>query len=142
MHSSFRSFTAPTLAAPPSEQPAGHRSGQGADSALPALRDDAGKRPAPSREHATSTPSVPESRDTHDADRPRAVGKYTVSPLVRALDNGWFATSVSIRSGRGAATTDRVLRLTRLFQCAQQAASYARAEALQWISAPTGLVAA
>ena len=70
------------------------------------------------------------------------VGKYLVSPLIRALDDGWFASSVSIRSGHGAATTDRVLRLTRLFRCAQQAATYARAEALQWISAPQRVVAA
>jgi phage gp46-like protein len=63
------------------------------------------------------------------------VGKYRVSPLIKTLENGWFASSVSIRSGTGSATTDRVLRLTRLFRCAREAAAYAHAEALQWIGA-------
>ena len=66
---------------------------------------------------------------------PRIVGKYLVSPLIRLLENGWYATSVSIRSGSGSATTDRVLRLTRLFRCAREAAAYANAEAMQWIGA-------
>jgi hypothetical protein len=67
---------------------------------------------------------------------PTSVGKYLISPLTRALDNGWFAASVSIRSGRGSTTTDRVLRLTRLFQDSSSAADYARAEGLQWIGLP------
>jgi hypothetical protein len=63
------------------------------------------------------------------------VGKYLVTPLIKRLENGWLASSVSIRSGSGSATTDRVLRLTRLFQCSREAAAYARVEALNWISA-------
>ena len=63
----------------------------------------------------------------------RTVGKYLVSPLIKTVDNGWFASSVSIRSGSGRATTDRVLRLTRLFRCTTEAAVYAHSEALQWI---------
>jgi hypothetical protein len=59
-----------------------------------------------------------------------------VSPLVKSAGNGWFASSVSIRSGSHAATSDRILRLTRLFRSAREAATYAHAEALQWISAP------
>jgi hypothetical protein len=66
---------------------------------------------------------------------PRTIGKYLVSPLIRLLENGWFAASVSIRSGSGSATTDRVLRLTRLFRTAADAATFAHAEALQWIGA-------
>lgn len=69
------------------------------------------------------------------------IGKYLVSPLVQALENGWFASSVSIRSGTGTAASDRVLRLTRLFRCALEAAAYARSEALQWIAAPQGVLA-
>ena len=61
------------------------------------------------------------------------VGKYVVSPLVRTLDDGSFASSVSIRSGSGSATTDRVLRLTRIFGCAAEAAVGAHAEARRWI---------
>ena len=64
------------------------------------------------------------------------VGKYLISPLTRPLDDGWFACSVSIRSGSGSATTDRVVRLTRLFQDSVAACEYAIAEGLQWIAAP------
>ena len=66
---------------------------------------------------------------------PRIVGKYLVSPLIKAAGNGWLATSVSIRSGSGRGATDRVLRLTRLFRCATDAAAFAHAEALRWIDA-------
>ena len=66
---------------------------------------------------------------------PRAIGKYLVSPLIKVLENGWFASSVSIRSGSGSTTTDRILRLTRLFRSRTEAASFAHAEGLQWISA-------
>lgn len=58
-----------------------------------------------------------------------------MSPLVKMLENGWFACSVSIRSGSGPTTTDRVVRFTRLFRDGGAAALYAHAEGLQWIGA-------
>jgi hypothetical protein len=61
------------------------------------------------------------------------VGKYLISPLVKLLENGWYAASVSIRSGSGSGTHDRVLRLTRLFRDRVAALQYATAEGLQWI---------
>ena len=63
------------------------------------------------------------------------VGKYLVSPITKALENGWYACSVSIRSGaeNGSERHDRVLRLTRLFRCQIAAARHATAEGLQWI---------
>lgn len=64
---------------------------------------------------------------------PTQVGKYLVSPLIKPLANGWFASSVSIRSGFGRATSDRVLRLTRMFLSVPEAAAYAEAEGLRWI---------
>ena len=60
-------------------------------------------------------------------------GKYLISPLVKLLENGWYAASVSIRSGSGSGTHDRVLRLTRLFRSKLAAVQYATAEGLQWI---------
>lgn len=69
------------------------------------------------------------------ADAPEQVGKYLVSPLVKLLENGWFACSVSIRSGSGSATTDRIVRFTRLFRDRLAATDFARAEGLQWIGA-------
>jgi hypothetical protein len=67
---------------------------------------------------------------------PISVGKYLISPLTKALDNGWFACSVSIRAGSGSGTTDRVVRLTRLFRDRPAAAEYARHEGLQWLGMP------
>lgn len=65
---------------------------------------------------------------------PITVGKYLISPLTKALENNWFACSVSIQSGSGAATTDRVLRLTRLFRDRLAAAEYAVQEGLHWMA--------
>ncbi|MDQ6881071.1 MAG: hypothetical protein M3150_03140 [Pseudomonadota bacterium] len=63
------------------------------------------------------------------------VGKYLISPLTKVLENGWYACSVSIRSGAdsGSARHDRVLRLTRLFRSQLAAARHATTEGLQWI---------
>ena len=61
------------------------------------------------------------------------VGKYLVSPLTRQLDDGRFSASVSIRSGAGSHTHDRVLRLDPVFADHIAAAHYATSEGLQWI---------
>ena len=69
-----------------------------------------------------------------------AVGKYLVSPLAKPQDAGGYAASVSIRSGRGSATHDRVLRFSGLFDSAASALQYATEHALGWIherSSPT-----
>ena len=62
-----------------------------------------------------------------------AVGKYLVSPLAKPLGTGGYAASVSIRSGRGSATHDRVLRFSGLFDTAASALQYATEHALGWI---------
>jgi len=61
------------------------------------------------------------------------VGKYRVSPLATQLDDGGFSASVSIRSGKGSGTHDRVSRFTRLFDNAPAALHYATEHALAWI---------
>ena len=61
------------------------------------------------------------------------VGKYLISPLTKAVDNGWYASSVSIRSGVGSGTHDRVLRLTRPFRDRIAAIHYATGEGLEWV---------
>ena len=71
------------------------------------------------------------NNENHDAVH---AGKYLISPMTKRLENGWYGCSVSIRSGRGQATTDRVVRLTRLFRDSISAAEYALAEGLQWIA--------
>lgn len=73
---------------------------------------------------------------------PLAVGKYLISPLTQALHNGWFASSVSIRTRGEREGGERILRLTRLFRDASSAARYATGEGLQWIGAPRAAAAA
>ncbi len=62
-----------------------------------------------------------------------AVGKYLVSPLAKPQGEGRFAASVSIRSGQGSGTHDRVLRFSGLFDSAAAAVHYATEHALGWI---------
>jgi hypothetical protein len=62
-----------------------------------------------------------------------SVGKYLVSPLVKHLDDGGFAASVSIRSGRGSGTHDRVMRFTPRFRSHAAAVRYAVNEGLGFV---------
>lgn len=61
------------------------------------------------------------------------VGKYLVSPSATRNGEGCYAASVSIRSGRGSATHDRVLRFSTLFETAAAAVHYATEHAMGWI---------
>ncbi|MGV8804002.1 MAG: hypothetical protein ACWA6Y_03455 [Polaromonas sp.] len=61
------------------------------------------------------------------------VGKYLVSPLAKLQGAGGFAASVSIRSGFGSGTHDRVLRFAGIFDTAAAALHYATEHALGWI---------
>ncbi|WP_425462758.1 hypothetical protein [Methylibium rhizosphaerae] len=61
------------------------------------------------------------------------VGKYLVSPLIRRDDGGRYTASVSIRSGRGSMTHDRVMRFVPVFASREQAARFATSQALTWI---------
>lgn len=69
-----------------------------------------------------------------------AVGKYFVSPLAKPQGEGLYAASVSIRSGHGSATHDRVLRFSGLFDSAAAAVHYATEHALGWIRERTSPV--
>lgn len=62
-----------------------------------------------------------------------AVGKYLVSPLAKSQGEGRYVASVSIRSGKGSATHDRVMRFSGLFDNAASALQYATEHALGWI---------
>jgi hypothetical protein len=59
--------------------------------------------------------------------------------LTRPTDCGRHAASVSIRSGRGSATHDRVLRFVPMFDTAAEAARYAAMQGLAWIVARAAL---
>lgn len=69
----------------------------------------------------------------HINDTKIAVGKYLVSPLARQQGEGQYAASVSIRSGQGSGTHDRVLRFHEIFDSAAAAVHYATEHALGWI---------
>jgi hypothetical protein len=69
-----------------------------------------------------------------------SVGKYLVSPLTKLTPTGHYAPSVSIRSGQGRATHDRVLRFVARFDTREAARHYAAAQGLLWLQrsdAPT-----
>jgi hypothetical protein len=61
------------------------------------------------------------------------VGKYLVSPMTTPLGDGCFAASVSIRSGQGQASHDRVMRFTPQFSSPRAAIRYARSAGLAWV---------
>jgi hypothetical protein len=62
-----------------------------------------------------------------------SVGKYLVSPLSRRNESGQYTASVSIRSGRGRGTHDRVFRFVPEFATHEGALQYAIAEGHRWL---------
>ncbi|MFN4265262.1 MAG: hypothetical protein ACK4F8_05890 [Aquabacterium sp.] len=64
------------------------------------------------------------------------MGRFTLSPSTRQTDCGQFAASLSIRSGRGSATSDRIFRFIPLFSTAQAAAQYALTQGLGYLRQP------
>lgn len=53
------------------------------------------------------------------------IGQTLVSPSARVTDTGHFASSVSLRRGRGSATLDKVFRFTQQFSSHAHAVAYA-----------------
>ncbi len=62
-----------------------------------------------------------------------SVGRYLVSPLIQLNADGDFSAGVSIRSGSGRATHDRVFRFTPSFTSRESARRYAAREGVSWI---------
>lgn len=62
-----------------------------------------------------------------------SVGKYLVSPLIRRNVSGQYTASVSIRSGSGRGTHDRVFRFIPEFATREGALRYAIAEGHSWL---------
>jgi len=54
-----------------------------------------------------------------------SVGKFLVSPFTHCTESGDFAASLSIRSGRGSGTLDRVFRFMPRFNNRDDALQYA-----------------
>lgn len=65
------------------------------------------------------------------------MGKYRIAACPRQLAGGQFAAQVSIASGRGSASTDRVMRFHDEFPTHAAAARYAIAQGIDWVHATT-----
>jgi len=61
-------------------------------------------------------------------------GKYLVSPLTRRQSDGRWSAAVSIRTGQGSATHDRVLRFVPAFDTPHDARRYAAGQAQDWLA--------
>lgn len=57
--------------------------------------------------------------------KPFSFGKFLLSPYTRITDSGDYEASLSIRSGRGSSTHDRVFRFLPRFTSHQCAWDYA-----------------
>lgn len=66
------------------------------------------------------------------------MGKYLVSPLIRRTDAGTYSAAVSIRSGRGTGTHDRIFRFIGRFPSHASAERYAIAQGIGWTQRPCG----
>lgn len=64
---------------------------------------------------------------------PLTLGKYRIAALPRPLLGGLFAAQVSIASGHGSASTDRVIRFDSAFSSHDAAADYALAQGIDWV---------
>jgi hypothetical protein len=67
-----------------------------------------------------------------------SVGKYLVSPSTRQTDCGGYAASVSIRSGQGAGTHDRLFRFDARFATREGARHHAVQQGIHWVNQPCG----
>ena len=68
---------------------------------------------------------------------PITMGKYRIAACPSQLPSGQFAAQVSIASGRGSASTDRVMRFHNEFASHDAAARYAVAQGIDWVRAST-----
>jgi len=64
---------------------------------------------------------------------PLSMGKYRIAACPRPLPDGRFAAQVSIASGSGSASTDRVMRFHDDFATHDAAAHYAVAQGIDWV---------
>lgn len=70
---------------------------------------------------------------TTNREKTFSVGRYLVSPLTTLTPAGTYAPSVSIRSGQGRSTHDRVFRLEARFARRGDARRHAADHGRRWI---------
>ena len=65
--------------------------------------------------------------------QPFTVGKYLLTPLSRIADSGRFTASLSVRSGQGRGTHDRIYTFMPEFATRENALVHATAQARAWL---------
>ena len=65
------------------------------------------------------------------------MGKYRIAACPRQLEDWQYAAQVSIASGSGSASTDRVMRFHNEFPTHAAAAHYAIAQGIDWVRETT-----
>jgi len=63
-----------------------------------------------------------------------SMGKYRIAACPHSLPCGRFVAQVSIASGTGSASTDRVMRFVDDFATFDDAARYALAQGVDWVN--------
>lgn len=88
--------------------------------------------PATASRRSTCAPFLPRRKTpiTPSID----IGRYRVSSWTKQLPDSRFSASVSIRSGSGSSTHDRVLRLTPTFDDHDDAIRHAMDEGMAWLA--------
>lgn len=61
------------------------------------------------------------------------MGRFCLSPFARLTDSGLYSALLSIRSGRGSASHDRVFRFAPLFASRDEAVHYAAAQGRDFV---------
>ena len=62
-------------------------------------------------------------------------GKYLITPITRQDKGGSFTSVVSIRSGRGSSTHDKIFTFSPRFASQDSALRYAASEGRKWLAA-------
>lgn len=62
-----------------------------------------------------------------------SVGRFLLSPFTKRTESGQYAASLSIRSGQGSGTHDRVFRFVPAFATSDEAIQYAVAQGRQFV---------
>lgn len=70
---------------------------------------------------------------------PFAVGKFRITPLARSSAAGHHTASLSIRSGEGSQTLDRIYTFKPEFKTQDSAMMYAMAQGRYWLINPASL---
>lgn len=73
----------------------------------------------------------------HSSHIAQKIGRFVLSPITRQTDSGQYMASLSIRSGQGSTTHDRVFRFIPLFPTDQAAARYALSQGMNYLRRPS-----